>query len=142
MQPSDHPGLLDRLRAGDSAVLAPAIASVLAASAADARARAASPAAAELAAALGAEAAHAGLTPDDLFVILDDAVRHELVDGAPADGPAGDDGLHSARALGAADAVVLLLWGAARRRYHDTCAALASQARRRARGSSDVRPAA
>ena len=128
MQTLPELGLLDRLRAGDSAVLEPAISSVLAAAADGSRVTGARVGTAAIAGALGAEAARASLSPDDLFVVLDDAVRRHLTASPP--GEATDGQASAAQALGVADAVVLLLWGEARLRYHDTRAALDAHARR------------
>jgi hypothetical protein len=146
MEHTDDAASLTRLLAGDTTVLAPAVASVLAAAGcrADREAGVRGPAGdavvADTAGALGAEAARAGLSPDQLFAVLDDGVRCHLAErddaaASRADAPPG-------RALGLADAVVLLLWRTARHRYHDTRALLDARARRGGGATGPVAPRA
>jgi hypothetical protein len=77
--------------------------------------------------ALGRTAALGGLTPDALLARLEDGVL-AAVAGDASGGP-----------HGAADAVVLALWGGARDPYHDTRAAMDAAARRGV-GSRGVAP--
>lgn len=117
MQPTDVPTTLARLAAGDSAPLARAVASVLAATTRPDADRSAEAAVADTAQRLAIEAVDAGLSPDELFVVLEDAVRRHLTEHPPGACGASTGSEH---ALGIGDAITLLLWGAARRTYHDT----------------------
>jgi hypothetical protein len=74
--------------------------------------------------ALGRAAARNGLTPDALLARLEDGVFAAIGLGPQAAPP------------GAADAVVLALWGGARDAYHDTRAAINAAARRGGTGSA------